>query len=97
MKKIALALLLSLGVTTSAYAWGDREQGILSGIAGILLLNKLNERPVTQQQQQPPIVIDPVIVSPAPPPRYREYYSCLVRVYDPRYGVFRNEVMTCVK
>jgi hypothetical protein len=27
-----------------ALAWGDREQGILAGIAGTVLWNKLNER-----------------------------------------------------
>lgn len=70
MKKVmvAVALIGSL-ISTSAMAWGPREQGILAGAAGLWAIQQLNkagqpqgERVIVQQQpqviyQQPPVII----------------------------------------
>lgn len=104
MKKLAIVLSVFLGLSSTAYAWGDREQGALTALGTIWLLNQVNkngsvvqEPQIIHQQrsviiQQSPVIVDPVIV-----PRRVEYYNCLIRVYDPRIGAFRNEVMTCVR
>ena len=70
MKKIIVSLLVGMVVATPAFAWGDREQGILTGVAGLWTFQQLNkigqpqgDRVIIQQQ--------PVIVqSQAPVPAY---------------------------
>lgn len=65
MKKIIIAALITITTTAPALAWGDREQGVLSGIAGYWLYQRLSQPqivgqvppPVIQQPQQPPVVI----------------------------------------
>lgn len=50
------ALALNLLISTQALAWGDREQGIVAGIAGVLIWQKL-EAAAEQRQQQPRVVV----------------------------------------
>lgn len=73
--KTAIALITAALTATSAQAWGDREQGILAGIVGTIVLQQIykdGERP-QREQQQPPVVIrdrtppQPVIVYRQPP------------------------------
>ena len=72
MKK-AVAILL-MATTASAFAWGPREQGIVTGIAGTLIYQH-----ITEPRHQPPVVVQPapqyqpapVYVHPAPQPHYR--------------------------
>lgn len=70
MKKvIASALVLGL-LSSPALAWGDREQGILTGIAGLWVFQQLDKSGKPQNDpvivQQPPVVIQqqqaPVII-----------------------------------
>jgi hypothetical protein len=71
MKKVlvAVALIGSL-ISTSAMAWGPREQGIAAGVAGLWIFQQLDRAGRPQPQaiyQQPPQVIyqqPPVIVQP---------------------------------
>lgn len=57
MKTFALAIAALLA-TSPALAWGDREQGILTGAAAVLIWQKLeaasrrNEQPQVVQQHQ---------------------------------------------
>jgi hypothetical protein len=64
MKKV-LATVLALALTTPAMAWGDREQGVLAGIAATLFFQHMQQHSHTQGSQ-PPVVIQqqPVIVQP---------------------------------
>lgn len=72
MKKTVAVLLMA--TTASAFAWGPREQGIVTGIAGTLLYQH-----ITEPRQQPPVVVHPapqyrsapVYVQPPPRPQYR--------------------------
>lgn len=96
MKNALIALLIST-FAVPAFAWGDREQGILSGIAGYWMLQRLNEPKVVVEQQPPVVVQQSPRVIHRHPPVGVEYYNCLVRVYDPQSGIYRNEVMTCVR
>lgn len=57
MKKL-IAFVLAAGMAAPAFAWGDREQGILTGIAAVLLLQN--------QQRQVYVPPQPVYVQPAP-------------------------------
>lgn len=70
MKKalVSLAVIGSL-VSAPAFAWGPREQGILTGVAGLWVYQQLTRPPVTVVQQQPVVVAPPPVVyqqSPAP-------------------------------
>jgi hypothetical protein len=58
MKKAAIVVLMSALVSTNALAWGDREQGILAGMAALWAFQKLN-----QADAAPP---QPVYVRPQP-------------------------------
>lgn len=56
MKKLVLAAALI--ASTPAFAWGDREQGILAGVIGTMILQNTGviQRPPVVLQQ-PPVVI----------------------------------------
>ena len=64
MKK-ALALITAALVATPALAWGPHEQGILQGVAGLWLYQRLSQPQVVSQ---PPVVVQqpPIIYAPAP-------------------------------
>ena len=63
MKKfLAIALMI---VATQAHAWGDREQGILAGVFGTILLQNIaknNSQP--QVYGQPPVSVGDVYSQP---------------------------------
>lgn len=65
MKKLIVSLLLAT-VSVPALAWGDREQGILTGIAGTLLLQNISRGDVGIQ-------VSPQVVVPYQP--YSPYYE----------------------
>ena len=96
MKKFIVTAIAGLVFSNSAFAWGDREQGALAGIAGLWVIQQLHKagQPQVIYQQTPPVIVQqsPVYVYPIP-----NYYSCLVQVQDPYSGVIRNEVRTCVR
>ena len=56
---------------------------------------------ISRPAPPPPVIIQqPPVVVQQPPyygPVFREYYSCLVQVYDPYSGQYRNEVQTCMR
>ena len=56
MKKfLAIALMI---VATQAHAWGDREQGILAGVFGTILLQNIAKNNSQQQVYgQPPVSV----------------------------------------
>ena len=102
MKKFIVTVITGLVFSNSAFAWGDREQGALAGIAGLWAFQQLQRagQPPVIYQQSPPVIVQqaPVIIQQAPIYSFpiRNYYSCLVQVQDPYSGVIRNEVRTCV-
>ena len=103
MKKFIVTVIAGLVFSNSAFAWGDREQGALAGIAGLWAIQQLHRagQPQVIYQQTPPVIVQqpPVIVQQSPVYVYPvpNYYSCLVQVQDPYSGVIRNEVRTCVR
>lgn len=62
MIKFIAATVVAFLFTTSAQAWGDREQGALAGIVGTLLWQKLDNQ--GQMQQRPQVIHQPVYVPP---------------------------------
>lgn len=86
MKKTIITLALVAAGSTNAFAWGDREQGILAGAAATLLLQHIhNHRHPPVVVQQPPVVIQqpPVIVQQPP-------------VIASGGGVITDRPLTCV-
>lgn len=88
MKSLLAGLVLTLTVT-SAHAWGAREQGILTGVVGTILVQKIMEN--NAPAPQPVYTPHPVVIHQ---PRV-EYFNCVVQVYDPHTGIIRNEVRSC--
>lgn len=61
MKKIVVSLAVGFSlISTPVFAWGDREQGILTGVAGLWVFQQLNK--VGQQSQAPVIVQQPPVI-----------------------------------
>lgn len=86
MKKLLTIILLStVGAATPAWAWGDFERGIATGIGGVWLYNRLTQPPVVVQQPQSNYTVLP---APSPTiytnPGYqpRPYYCRTVPVQD---------------
>lgn len=52
MNKYILTALLALAATNTAQAWGPREQGIVAGVAGTLLLQQLGRTAQPRQEQE---------------------------------------------
>lgn len=93
MKKIISIIVFS--ISTSAFAWGDREQGILTGIA-LYHLHKQSQHH-NHHHSHVRSVPEVVYVVPAQRHVYPSYYTCLVQIYDPITNTHRNEAMTCVR
>jgi len=53
---VLTAVALNMLIATQARAWGDREQGIATGIAATLIWQKLTAA-AEQPQQQPRVVV----------------------------------------
>lgn len=59
-------MILAFAFSTSAFAWGAREQGILTGVAGLWVYQQLNK---SGQPQSAPVIVQqpPVVVQSHPP------------------------------
>ena len=78
MKKYIVAVVAGLIFSSSAFAWGPREQGILSGVAGLWVFQQLQRagQPQVIYQQTPPVIYQqtpPVIFQQPQPQQYCEY------------------------
>ena len=66
MKKItsivAASLIAACSYAPAAYAWGTREQGILTGVAGLWVYQQLAKQSVTVYQQPVPVYQQPQTV-----------------------------------
>ena len=83
-KQVAqIVVAVVAGTVTPAMAWGEREQGILSGVAGAIILNRLLQ---PQPQQIPPPVYygspPPVYYTPPPTVYYYQPQCYTVPYYD---------------
>ena len=72
MKKFIVALMIGMLVSTSAFAWGPREQGILTGAAAVWVIQQLNKAGQPHGHGQPHgdhVIIQhpPVVVQQQPP------------------------------
>ena len=64
MKKILITFVLA-AMATPSFAWGPREQGILTGVAGLWVFQQLDRAGRPQIVQQP-VIIQPPVQMPAP-------------------------------
>ena len=85
MKKL-IVILSTLLIANSAFAWGDFERGITTGVAGLWLYNRLSQPTYQVQQTQPVIVQQNPQMYPGPVayPNYPNSYSSHYPVYVER-------------
>lgn len=89
MKKFTVATVLLL-FTTSVFAWGDREQGILTGVAGLWIFQQLNkagqpqgDRVIVQQVPQPPTQLPPPVGA------VQQQQFCETKPVQDQFGTWR--------
>lgn len=95
MKKFVISALVAASAASPAWAWGDREQGIVTGIAAVLALQHISKQNQAYPSGQPPVVVgqQPVIVGQAPviiypgQPVYRQHCWPQEIGRDPYTGV----------
>jgi hypothetical protein len=100
MNKFIVAVVAGLVFSSSAFAWGPREQGILSGVAGLWVFQQLQRagQPQVIYQQTPPVIYQqtpPVIVQQPPviyAPQPQQY--CEYTVVTDQFG-FQRSVPFC--
>lgn len=81
MKKLitaATAVILS----TSAMAWGDREQGVLTGILGTILWQKIDQNGKPQGE---PVVIEKEVIVERPVYRVKQCEE--LPIYDNQHKI----------
>jgi hypothetical protein len=100
MKKFIVAVVAGLVFSSSAFAWGPREQGVLTGVAGLWVFQQLQRagQPQVIYQQTPPVIYQqtpPVIVQQPPviyAPQPQQY--CEYTVVTDQFG-FQRSVPFC--
>ena len=92
MKKLVIAATIAL-ISTQALAWGDREQGVLIGLASGWVINQVVNQPkqpqqvIVQQQQVPVYIEHPRVVYVQPQQRmtkgwhYDRNCNCYIEVW----------------
>lgn len=92
MKKLVSILVFGFVFSSSAHAWGDREQGIVTGIASLWMyqqLQKAGEQPAPTVIYQTPIYQSPPVYhAPAPQVQLRQY--CEWTVVTNQFGERQN-------
>lgn len=56
-KTIATLALVATAFSTPAMAWGEREQGILTGIVGTLIIQDIQRGQQPQHYPQQPVIV----------------------------------------
>jgi hypothetical protein len=100
MKKFIVAIVAGLVFSSSAFAWGPREQGALAGIAGLWAFQQLQRagQPQVIYQQTPPVIYQqtPPVIMQQPPvvyvPQPQQY--CEYTVVTDQFG-FQRSVPFC--
>lgn len=111
MKKLILATIASAVITVpvTSHALNDREQGVLAGIVGTLILQHVVKNPHGQTQQPPvvvqqpaPVIIQPRVIQPAPVIVYPVPYPnatgrqyCSSTPYHDHHGRLLGYTYTC--
>ena len=84
MKRFIVALVAGLLVSTSAFAWGPREQGILTGVAGLWVFQQLSRPNQVVHVNGNPVVINPQPVY-VPQPVYQQSPPVIVGPQPQQY------------
>ena len=92
MKKVLMTLLVA-SLATPAFAWGPREQGILTGVAGLWVfqqLDKAGRQPQPVIIQQPPVLIQqPQVQLPPPVGQVYQQQFCETKPVQDQFGTWR--------
>lgn len=92
MKKLIVSLLLATA-SVPVLAWGDREQGILAGIAGTILLQNI-ARGDANIQIAPQVVVPYQLYAPYYENRYDRHHNHHYR-HHPRVEVYPYHTPYC--
>jgi len=100
MRKFIVAVVAGLVFSSSAFAWGPREQGALAGMAGLWAFQQLQRagQPQVIYQQTPPVIYQqtPPVIMQQPPviyaPQPQQY--CEYTVVTDQFG-FQRSVPFC--
>ena len=100
MKKFIITVVAGLVFSSSAFAWGPREQGALAGVAGLWAFQQLQRagQPQVIYQQTPPVIYQqtPPVIMQQPPviyaPQPQQY--CEYTVVIDQFG-FQRSVPFC--
>lgn len=98
MKKVLICA--ALVVSNTAFAWGDREQGILTGIAATMVYQHINEANQSGRvRQSAPVVVYPAPVYAQPVTRVEHYYpqpqTCVKKIFHDSNGNVVSTVTEC--
>lgn len=90
MKRTLITLVAAAAISQPAFALNDREQGVLAGIVGTLVLQQVvkNNRHV-EVQHQPPIVVQqqpPVVIQQQPPVVVQQQPPVVIQQHDRIYS-----------
>ena len=94
MHKIIATAILALAASTPAWAWGDREQGLVAGIVGTIIVQEITRTQQPQVMTVRPVIshrgtYHPVIVSPTIDPRvYRPQMQPPVQYMCPIFDYY---------
>lgn len=96
MNKILATVILALAAHTPAWAWGDREQGLVAGIIGTIIMQEITRPQQSQVLTMPPVIshrgtYHPIIVSPTIDPRvYRPEMALPIQLppVQPQCAIF---------
>lgn len=93
MNKFIVAVVAGLVFSSSAFAWGAREQGILTGVAGLWIVQQLSRPNQTFHVNGNPVVINPQpVYQQSPPiiivPQPQQY--CEYTVVTDQFGTQRS-------
>jgi hypothetical protein len=91
MPKLLIGLL-TLTIVSPAMALGDREQGLLTGAAGLWLVQKFSKEN-SHNHNETPTVIQSV---PPMQPQGNYVYTCYVQVQDPVTGTINLQQQVCM-
>ena len=95
MKKL-IALALTCALAAPVHAWGDKEQGVVQGIVGTLILQQIHRQQQGQTQLPPPTVTIPYPGVPYPVMIPRQRCRQIVAIQLDRDGnEYRYPVIVC--
>lgn len=99
MRKILTTAILAAAIASPAFAWGDREQGALTGFVIGTIIGQQHQRPAYPVYTPPPVYTPAPVYLPPPVvytyPQHVPTFRQRVDVFIPECNCYRTiEVIT---